>query len=155
MDDSVVDRELYRRARALLEPGEIALDGIIVHTDLDRSEEPQLHEATVRIGDAIAGRVGADETYVYSGNDDPDFGLNQHQGLTVEEDAFVWECQQLLREGTYDVVFYYEADTPQEAIVEDVEAMGFDVTSLVVGSADGGTTDAGDDGERASASEST
>jgi len=133
-DGSAVDRELYRRARALLEPGEIALNGIIVHTDLGTDREPELHEATVRVGDVIAGRAERGDTYVYSGNDDPEFGLNQHQGLTVDDDAFVWECQQLLREETYDVVFYYEAELPQEAIVEDVEALGFEVTSLLVGS---------------------
>ena len=121
-----VDDDLRRRAEALLEPGEIELNGVIVHTDLTGDEEPTLHERTVEIGDHIAARAGLDpaDTYVYSGNDDPEFGLNQHQGLTVEGDEFVWECQQLLRNGTYDVVFYYETDVDQAGVLEDVTSMG-------------------------------
>jgi len=127
-----VDRELRERTRALLEPGEIRLNGVIVETDLSGDEEPSLHQATLDVGDVIAEAAGIDptETYVYSGNDDDRFGVNQHQGLTLEGDEFVWECQQLLREGTYDVVFYYEADADQSAVVEGVEALGFDATGV-------------------------
>jgi len=125
-----VDEDLHERAKALLEPGEIELNGLIVHTDLDGDDEARLHEATLEIGDVIADRAGKGDTYVYSGNDDDRFGLNQHQGLTIEGDEFVWECQQLLRDGTFDVVIYYEADADQEAIVEAVEARGFEVTSV-------------------------
>jgi hypothetical protein len=70
------------------------------------------------------------DTYVYSGTDDEDFGVNQHQGLTLDDEAFVWECQQLLREGTFDLVFYYEATADHEAIAEAVEALGHDVTTV-------------------------
>ena len=113
-------------------PGEIQLNGVIVETELTNDEEPTLHQATLDIGNVIAEAAGIDpkDTYVYSGNDDERFGINQHQGLTLDDEEFVWECQQLIREGSYDVVFYYEADADQEAIVEGVEALGFDATGV-------------------------
>jgi len=127
-----IDDDLYQRTKTLLEPGEIQLNGVIVETELTNEEEPTLHQATLDIGNAIAEAAGIDpkDTYVYSGNDDDRFGINQHQGLTLDDEEFVWECQQLIREGSYDVVFYYEADADQEAIVEGVEALGFDATGV-------------------------
>jgi len=127
-----VDEDLYLRTKALLEPGDIALNGVIVHTGLTTDQEPRLHEATLDVGGVIAEQAGLadEEWYVYSGNDDPEFGLNQHQGLTIAGDEFVWECQQLLREGTYEVVFYYEASADQAAVVEGVEALGFGATGV-------------------------
>jgi hypothetical protein len=127
-----LDDDLYARTKALLEPGEIQLNGVIVDTDLTSDEEPTLHQATIDIGDVIAEAAGFEptDTYVYSGTDDEDFGVNQHQGLTLDDEAFVWECQQLMREGTYDIVFYYEADADQDAIVSGVEELGFDATSV-------------------------
>ena len=126
-----IDEDLFQRTRALLEPGEIELNGLIVHTDLTPDQEARLHQVTLDVGDVIAEAAGiGTDWYVYSGNDDSRFGLNQHQGLTLAEDAFVWECQQLLREGTYDVVFYYEAHHDQDAIVEGSEALGVRVTSV-------------------------
>lgn len=124
----VVDEELYRRTAALLEPGDIELDGLVVHTDLTTDDEALLHEATVEIGEAIAAAAGIDptDTYVFSGNDDPEFGLNQHQGLVIEDDAFVWECQQLLRDGTYDVVFYFEKGPNTDTIEAVCEEHGFE-----------------------------
>ncbi|MFB6160831.1 MAG: DUF5778 family protein [Haloferacaceae archaeon] len=124
----VVDETLRRRARALLEPGEIDLVGVVVPMDVDTDDEPGLHQNTIEVGDVIAEHAGFDpaDTYVYSGNDDPEFGINQHQGLTVADDEFVWECQQLLREGTYVVVFYYEADADQEGILADLREAGYD-----------------------------
>ncbi|PSQ41634.1 hypothetical protein BRD14_05960 [Halobacteriales archaeon SW_5_68_122] len=131
MSDAV-DEDLYRRTEALLEPGDIRLNGVIVRTDLTGEEEPTLHQATLDIGDLIAEAVGIDpaDTYVYSGNDNPEFGVNQHQGLTLDDEAFVWECQQLMRDGTYDIVFYYEADADQSAVIEGVEELGFDATGV-------------------------
>lgn len=125
----VIDENLYVRAKALLEPGEIELNGVIVHTELTSDREAMLHELTLAVGEIIAEHagVGRGETYVHSGNDDPEFGLNQHQGLTLADDEFVWECQQLLREETYDIVIYYEAAADQEAIVTDIEEVGMDV----------------------------
>jgi hypothetical protein len=127
-----IDEDLYQRTLALLEPGEIELVGSIVHTELGTDSEPTLHQVTLEVGDVIADHAGFDptDTYVHSGNDDPDFGLNQHQGLTLDGDEFVWECQQLLREGTYDVVFYYEASADQEGIAETLRAEGYRVTSV-------------------------
>ncbi|MFC7195508.1 DUF5778 family protein [Halosimplex aquaticum] len=127
-DADAVDTDLYQRAQALLEPGEIELVGLIVHTDISGDQEPTLHEATLEIGNYIAEHAGAEptDTYVYSGNDDPEFGVNQHQGLTLDGDEFVWECQQLLREGTFDVVFYYEADVDQDGLVDAVREAGYD-----------------------------
>jgi hypothetical protein len=131
MSDAI-DEDLYERTKALLEPGEIQLNGVIVRTDLTSDEEPTLHQATLDIGNVIAEASDIDpkDTYVYSGNDDERFGVNQHQGLTLDDEEFVWECQQLARDGTYDVVFYYEADADQEAIVDGVEELGFDATGV-------------------------
>ncbi|WP_135362706.1 DUF5778 family protein [Halosimplex halophilum] len=131
-DADAVDTDLYQRAQALLEPGEIELVGVIVHTDLSGDQEPTLHEATLEIGNYIAEYSGIEptDTYVYSGNDDPEFGVNQHQGLTLDGDEFVWECQQLLREGTFDVVFYYEADVDQDGLVEALRGAGYDAVGV-------------------------
>jgi hypothetical protein len=130
--DGVRDPALYERAQALLEPGDIDLVGLIVHTDLGDDDEPALHQLTLDVGNAIADHAGFDpaDTYVYSGNDDPDFGLNQHQGLTLADDEFVWECQQLLREGTFDVVFYYEAGVDQDALAAAVADLDVTVTTV-------------------------
>ncbi|KAB7515657.1 hypothetical protein DM867_00475 [Halosegnis rubeus] len=128
----VTDRDLYQRAKALLEPGDIELNGLIVHTDLTGEEEPTLHQLTLDVGETITEHAGLDpaDTYVYSGNDDPDFGVNQHQGRTLDGDEFVWECQQLMREQHYEVVFYYEASADQDGIISDLDDDGRDVTSV-------------------------
>jgi hypothetical protein len=118
------DEDLYRRTKALLEPGEIELVGLVVHTDLASEEDLEMHELTVALNDVIADHAGKGESYIYAGNNDTNFASNQFQGLTLEDDAFVWECQQLLREGTFDLVFYYEADVDQAAVVEAVEDLG-------------------------------
>ncbi|RQH03380.1 DUF5778 family protein [Natrarchaeobius oligotrophus] len=129
---SPIDEDLYRRTKALLEPGEIELNAAIVHTDYDGSEDVQMMQATIDVGDIVAEHAGYDpkDCYVYSGNDDPDFSSNQHQGLTLEDESFVWECQQLLREGSFDVVVYYEASADHEAILEDVRELGYEVTGV-------------------------
>jgi hypothetical protein len=129
-----VDEDLVRRTESLLEPGEIELNGVVIHTSLSGEEEPALHQLTLDAGDRIAEHhpdIGPGDTYVYSGNDDPDFGVNQHQGLTVEEESFVWECQQLLREGRYAVVIYYEAVVDQGAAVAALEEL--DAVDRVIG----------------------
>lgn len=122
--------DLVQRLEAFLEPGEIELAGIIVHTDFGRDEEIDVHEATVHIGDVIAGHAGVEDWYVYSGNDDPEFASNQHQGRVLEDDTFVWECQHLVRDGTFDIVMYYEASVDQGALVDTLETDGFRVTSV-------------------------
>ncbi|MFB6121853.1 MAG: DUF5778 family protein [Haloferacaceae archaeon] len=129
MSDAV-DDDLYERTKALLEPGDIDLNGLIVHTDLEGSEDLEMHELTVDLNEVIAAHAGKGETYIYAGNDDPDFSSNQFQGLTLDGDEFVWECQQLLRAGTFDLVFYYEADVDQAALAADVRDLGYDVTSV-------------------------
>ncbi|MFB6207580.1 MAG: DUF5778 family protein [Haloglomus sp.] len=129
-----VDQDLYQRTRALLEPGDIELNGLIVHTDLSGDEEPALHQLTLDAGNVIAANhpdTAPEDTYVYSGNDDDDFGVNQHQGLTLDDEAFVWECQQLLREGQYAVVVYYESVVDHEPVVAAVEDL--DHVDSVVG----------------------
>jgi hypothetical protein len=131
MAEEITDPELYAQAEALLEPGDIELNGIIVHTGLDTEAEATLHQQTIEIGDIIAEHAApGEDTYVYSGNDDPEFGLNQHQGLTLADDEFVWECQQLRREGEFKVVFYYESDADQSAIVADARDAGHTVESV-------------------------
>ncbi|WP_248516709.1 DUF5778 family protein [Salinarchaeum laminariae] len=131
--DDVTDPDLYQRTQRLLEPGEIELDGLIVHTDLPSEDDIEMLDETLAVGDVIAEHAGHDpsETYVYSGNDDPDFSSNQHQGLTLDGDEFVWECQQLLRSGSYDLVFYFEASADREAIAEAAaEQTGFATTAV-------------------------
>ncbi|WP_135661840.1 DUF5778 family protein [Halorhabdus rudnickae] len=125
------DGDLVERTRQLLEPGEIELRGLIVETDLTGDQEAQLNRVTLQVGDTIAEHAETDaDTYVYSGTDDPEFGLNQHQGLTIEGDEFVWECQQLLREGTFDVVFYYEDSAETDAILSDLREAGHEVIDI-------------------------
>ncbi|MFC6716583.1 DUF5778 family protein [Natrialbaceae archaeon GCM10025810] len=128
----VIDEDLYNRTKALLEPGDVRLNGAIVHTEYGGQEDVKMMQATIDVGDVIAEHAGHDPTdcYVYSGNDDPNFSSNQHQGLTLEGDEFVWECQQLLRNGTFDVVIYYEASADHEAILEDVRDLGYEVTGV-------------------------
>lgn len=123
------DENLYRRAAALLEPGEIELHGAVIHTDHGSDEESLAHQATLEVGDVIADHRDIEEWYVYSGNDDPDFGLNQHQGLTVA-DEFLWECQQLLRDGSFDVVVYWEAADDHASIVEDLREAGYEAVGV-------------------------
>jgi len=126
----VLDTDLYQRTKALLEPGEIELRGLIVHTDLSGQEDLEMHELTVDLNEIIADHAGKGETYIYAGNDNTDFSSNQFQGLTVDDEQFVWECQQLLREGTFDLVFYYEATADHEAIAAAVEELGHSVTMV-------------------------
>ena len=128
----VYDEDLYRRTKALLEPGEIELNGAIVHTPFGMDEDVGMMQATIDVGDVIAEHAGYDprDCYVYSGNDDPDFSSNQHQGRTLEDEEFVWECQQLYRNGSFDVVIYYEASADHEAILEDVRELGYEVTGV-------------------------
>ncbi len=118
-----LDEDLYRRTKALLEPGEIELVGAVVHTDLGGDEDLEMHELTVDVNGVIAGHAGKGETYIYAGNDTNEFASNQFQGLTLDDESFVWECQQLLREGTFDIVFYYEATVEQAALVDDLAAL--------------------------------
>ncbi|WP_148415140.1 DUF5778 family protein [Haloferax sp. KTX1] len=118
-----IDEDLYQRTLALLEPGDIELVGTIVHTDLTSREDLEMQELTVEINEVIAEHAGKGDAWIYAGNDDTDFSSNQFQGLSVEDDEFVWECQQLVRDGTFDLVFYYEAIADQDAIVEGLEAL--------------------------------
>lgn len=100
--------DLVEQTRQLLEPGDIDLVGVIVRTDLTPADELALTDLTVELGERIASELVDEATYIYSGTDDPSFGINQHQCLTLSDDAFVWECQQVLRGGTFDIVYYYE-----------------------------------------------
>jgi hypothetical protein len=122
-ETNAADADLRQRTKALLEPGDIDLVGLIVHTDLASEEDLEMHELTVDLNEVIAAHAGKGESYIYAGNDDTSFASNQFQGLTLDDDAFVWECQQLLRDGTFDLVFYYEADADHAAIVDAVEAL--------------------------------
>jgi len=118
-----LDTDLYERTKALLEPGDIELVGCIVHTELSGQEDLEMHELTVAANDVIADHAGVGEAYIEAGNDDTDFASNQFQGRTLEDESFVWECQQLLREGTFDVVFYYEAGVEQPSLTETLAAL--------------------------------
>jgi len=126
------DADIRQRTWKLLQPGDIDLDGLVVHTDYDGEAESAMHRATVEVGDLIAEQAGHDpaDTYVYSGTDDPEFASNQHQGRLLADDSFVWECQQLLRNGTFDVVFYFEAGADLSAILDGVRDRGHEVTGV-------------------------
>jgi len=132
-----VDDELYRRTRALLEPGDVELDGAVVHTELGSDEDLEMQELTVELNRVVADAAGKGESYIHAGNDDPEFASNQFQGLTLEGEEFVWECQQLLRNGTFDIVVYYEADADHEAVLEGLsELSGVDRVTGVRGGDD-------------------
>jgi hypothetical protein len=118
-----VDDDLYQRAKNLLEPGDIELVGCLVHTDLGGQQDLEMHELTVALNDVIADHAGKGEAYIYAGNDSDEFSSNQFQGKTIEGEQFVWECQQLLRKGTFDLVFYYEAGVDQAALADDIAAL--------------------------------
>ncbi|WP_144797733.1 DUF5778 family protein [Halorubrum depositum] len=118
-----VDSDLYARTKALLEPGDIELLGCIVHTTLGGQEDLEMHELTVAANDVIAEHAGKGEAYIEAGNDDTSFSSNQFQGLTLDGEEFVWECQQLLRDGTFDLVFYYEAGVDQAVLADDLAAL--------------------------------
>lgn len=124
--------DLETQTRELLKPGEIELVGAIVDTDLTSDRDLEMMDATVEIGECIASYQVDGPTYVYSGNDDSRFSSNQHQGLTIEDDGFVWECQQLLVDGTFTLVFYFEASEAFDDILEDIEALGYQVTGVEV-----------------------
>lgn len=124
---SAADETFYADVAALLQPGAIRLHGAVIHTGLGSAEKSQLHELTLTVGDIVATHVHGDPsgTYVYSGNDDPEFGLNQHQGLTLDGDEFLWECQQVLRNGSFDVVIYWEATDDLAGIVTEIRDAGY------------------------------
>lgn len=126
------DEEFRRAFERFLEPGDIDLNGVIVHTDLSSDEDIQMMEVTIEIGDIVATHAGFEPTdcYIYSGNDDPEFSLNQHQGRTIDGDEFVWECQQLVRNGSFDIAIYYEASADQSEILYEIESLGFETTSV-------------------------
>lgn len=122
MSDAI-DDDLYQRTKALLEPGDIRLSGVIIHTEFSGDEDLELHELTVDLNEIVADHASKGEAYIHAGNEDSAFASNQFQGLTLDGDEFVWECQQLLREGTFDIVFYYEATVDQESLVDDLAAL--------------------------------
>lgn len=122
--------DLKQRVEAFLEPGEITLAGIIVATPYGRDGEIELFDATLEIGELVANHVGVEDWYVYSGNDDPEFSSNQHQGLRLADDGFVWECQHLLRDSTFDIVMYYEATGDQDPLLDALDDAGYAVTGV-------------------------
>jgi len=126
----VLDQDLYERTKALLEPGDIELVGVIVHTELSGEEDLEMQELTVDLNDVIAAHTDKGESYIYAGNDDPEFASNQFHGRTLEDDEFVWECQQLLRDGRFHLVFYYEATADHEAIINAIEDRDLSVTPV-------------------------
>jgi hypothetical protein len=131
MSDAL-DAELCQRTWQLLQPGEIDLDGLVIHTDYGGDEETRMHQATLEVGDVIAEGAGHDpgDTYVYSGNDSSEFASNQHQGRTLDDESFVWECQQLLREGSFEVVFYFEAGAETRSILAAARDRGYTATAI-------------------------
>ena len=129
MSDVLKD-DLYERTKALLEPGDIELVGLVIHTELSSEEDLEMHELTVDCNEIIADHTDKGESYIYAGNDDPDFASNQFHGRTLEDDEFVWECQQLLRDGRFHLVFYYEATADHEGIIKTLEDRGLSVTPV-------------------------
>ncbi len=112
------DVELYEQAVSLLEPGETPLVGVVVHTDIPQPEEQRMNKLMKTVGDHIASVLTDEETYIYSGDDDDRFAAAQFHGRRLSDDGFVWECQQLLRDGTFDLVFYWEAADNHDAVLE-------------------------------------
>ncbi len=131
MEDTL-EANLEQRTWELLQPGDIELDGLIVSTEFENEQEPEMHQQTVEIGECIAEHAGYEprDTFVYSGTDDSEFASNQHQGLTLDGEEFVWECQQLFRDGSFDIVFYFESSIDTEAFLSTVRENGYDVTYI-------------------------
>ncbi|MFC7072015.1 DUF5778 family protein [Halovenus rubra] len=127
--EETLESDLVRRTWELLQPGDIDLDGLVVETSLANDQEPEMHQQTVKIGEIIADHAGHDprDTFVYSGTDDTEYASNQHQGLTLDDEKFVWECQQLLRDGSFDIVIYFEASIETEALLSTLGERGYDV----------------------------
>ncbi|ERH00304.1 MAG: hypothetical protein J07HN6_01922 [Halonotius sp. J07HN6] len=126
----VLEDDLYERTKALLDPGDIELVGLVIHTEFSSEEDLEMHELTVDCNDIIADHTDKGESYIYAGNDDPEFASNQFHGRTLDDDEFVWECQQLLRDGRFHLVFYYEATADHEGIIEALEDRGLSVTPV-------------------------
>lgn len=114
------DVELYRQAVELLEPGPTQLNGAVVHTPYDRSQEPAMNEHMLEVGERIADARGDGEVYVYAGENDDRFGAGQFHGRRLEDDEVSWECQQVFRKGSFDLVFYWEAVGAHETAVESI-----------------------------------
>jgi len=135
--EDILEDDLRQRTWNLLQPGEIALDGLIVSTGLANEQEPEMHQVTIEVGEYIAEYAGFEprDTFVYSGTDDPEFSSNQHQGLTLDDEEFVWECQQLFRNGSFDIVFYFEASIDTDELLTTLREKGYDVT-YVLGESD-------------------
>jgi hypothetical protein len=124
------DTELYEQAMALLGPGEDTLVGVVIHTDFPKQLEQPMNKLMRDAGDRIAGHLTDEEVYVYAGEDDERFGTGQFHGRRLSDDEVVWECQQLLRDGSFDVVFYWEAQGVHDAILADLEGMGTGVVPV-------------------------
>ena len=115
------DVDLYEQAVSLLRPGETELVGVVVHTDFTQAEEPAMNKRMKEVGDRIAAVLTDEDTYIYSGDDDQRFSPGQFHGRRLADDGFVWECQQLIRDGTFDLVFYWEAGENHDDVVEALE----------------------------------
>ena len=126
----VLEDDLYERTKALLEPGDIELVGLVIHTELSSEEDLEMHELTVDCNEIIADHTDKGESYIYAGNDDPDFASNQFHGRTLDDDEFVWECQQLLRDGRFHLVFYFEAGADTTEVRDAVAADGYEATAV-------------------------
>jgi hypothetical protein len=68
--DDVRDPDLYQRTQQLLEPGEIELDGLIVHTDLSSDADIEMLDATLAVGDVIAIEPTLDDVAAQYGTAD-------------------------------------------------------------------------------------
>ena len=79
------------------------------------------------VGDRIAAHLVEGDTYVYAGDDDEQFSAGQFQGQRLVDDEVVWECQQLLRDGTFDLVFYWERTAEDEAVASTLRELEYDV----------------------------
>ena len=124
------DVELYEQAVSLLEPGESTLAGVVMHTGLGRHAESAMNKLMRAAGDRIAAHLTDEETYLYAGEDDDRFGVGQFHGRRLSDDGVVWECQQLVRDGTFDLVFYWEDEGEQDAIVADLDALDADLVPV-------------------------
>ncbi|MFW6385092.1 MAG: DUF5778 family protein [Halodesulfurarchaeum sp.] len=115
------DVELYEQAVSLLRPGEDRLVGVVVHTDIPQYAESGMNKLMREIGNRIASTLEAGETYIYAGEDDSRFGAGQFHGRRLVDDEVVWECQQLLRDGTFDLVFYWKDSGGHDAVVASLD----------------------------------
>ena len=89
-----------------------------------------MNELMLELGERIAAVLQDGEMYVYAGEDDDRFGAGQFHGRRLSDDAVIWECQQLVRDDTFDLVFYWEAAGRQDAVLDSLSTVSTPIVPI-------------------------